>query len=85
MFSWAIAFLVIALIAGTLGFGVVARTEKVVFVVALTAFFVSAVLGVTQRGCHRPGRRPAKFGRSKNTLRNAQPSGAPHVARACLA
>ena len=85
MFGWAITFLIIALIAGALGFGVVAGTGKIVFVVALIAFLVSAILGVTQRGCHRFGRGPAKFGRSKNTLRNAQPSGAPRVARACLA
>ena len=84
MFSGRSPFLS-ALIAGTLGFGVVAGTGKIVFVVALIAFLVSAILGVTQRGCHRPGRRPAKFGRSKNTVRNAQPSGAPRVARACLA
>jgi uncharacterized membrane protein YtjA (UPF0391 family) len=54
MFSWAIAFLVIALIAGALGFGVVAGTAfaaaKIVFVVALIAFLISAVLGVTRRG-----------------------------------
>jgi uncharacterized membrane protein YtjA (UPF0391 family) len=54
MFSWAIAFLVIALIAGALGFGIVAGTAfaaaKVVFVVALIAFLISGVLGVTGRG-----------------------------------
>ena len=54
MFSWAIAFLVIALIAGALGFGVVAGTAfaaaKIVFVVALIAFFISGVLGLTGRG-----------------------------------
>ncbi len=54
MFSWAIAFLVIALIAGALCFGVVAGTAfaaaKIVFVVALIAFLISAVLGVTRRG-----------------------------------
>jgi uncharacterized membrane protein YtjA (UPF0391 family) len=54
MFSWAIAFLVIALIAGALGFGVVAGTAfaaaKIAFVVALIAFLISAVLGVTRRG-----------------------------------
>jgi uncharacterized membrane protein YtjA (UPF0391 family) len=54
MFSWAIPFLVIALIAGALGFGVVAGTAfaaaKIVFVVALVAFLISAVLGITRRG-----------------------------------
>jgi uncharacterized membrane protein YtjA (UPF0391 family) len=54
MFSWAIAFLVIALIAGALGFGVVAGTAfaaaKIVFVAALIAFLISGVLGLTRRG-----------------------------------
>jgi len=53
MFGWAIAFLIIALIAGALGFGVVAGTAfaaaKIVFVVALLAFLVSAVLGYSRR------------------------------------
>jgi uncharacterized membrane protein YtjA (UPF0391 family) len=51
MFGWAITFLIIALIAGALGFGVVAGTAfaaaKIIFVVAL---LISAVLGVTRRG-----------------------------------
>ena len=54
MFGWAITFLVIALIAGLLGFGVVAGTAfaaaKIVFVVALIAFLISGVLGFTSRG-----------------------------------
>jgi uncharacterized membrane protein YtjA (UPF0391 family) len=54
MFSRAIAFLIIALIAGALGFGVVAGTAfaaaKIIFVVALIAFLISAVLGFTRRG-----------------------------------
>ncbi len=49
MFGWALAFLVIALIAAALGFGVVAGTAfaaaKIVFVVALIAFLISGVLG----------------------------------------
>ena len=53
MFGWAIAFLVIALIAGALGFGVVAGTAfaaaKIVFVVALIAFLISGVLGYSRR------------------------------------
>jgi uncharacterized membrane protein YtjA (UPF0391 family) len=53
MFSWAIAFLIIALIAGALGFGVVAGTAlavaKIIFVLALLAFLISAVLGLTRR------------------------------------
>jgi len=54
MFGWAIAFLVIAVIAGLLGFGVVAGTAfasaKIVFVIALLAFFISGVLGIAGRG-----------------------------------
>jgi uncharacterized membrane protein YtjA (UPF0391 family) len=53
MFGWALAFLVIALIAAALGFGVVAGTAfaaaKIVFVVALIAFLISGVLGYTRR------------------------------------
>ena len=54
MFGWAIAFLVIALIAAALGFGVVAGTAfagaKIIFVAALFAFLVSAILGLSRRG-----------------------------------
>ena len=53
MFGWAITFLTIGLIAGALGFGVVAGTAftaaKIVFVVALLAFLISAVLGYSSR------------------------------------
>jgi uncharacterized membrane protein YtjA (UPF0391 family) len=53
MLSWAIAFLVIALVAAALGFGGVAGTAivaaKLVFAVAIIAFLVSAVLGVARR------------------------------------
>jgi uncharacterized membrane protein YtjA (UPF0391 family) len=49
MLSWAILFLVIALIAGVLGFGVVAGTTawiaKVLFVVFLILFIVSLIGG----------------------------------------
>ena len=54
MFGWAITFFIIALIAGLLGFGVVAGTAfaaaKIVFVVALIAFLFSGVLGISGRG-----------------------------------
>jgi uncharacterized membrane protein YtjA (UPF0391 family) len=54
MFSWAIAFLVIALIAAALGFGIVAGTAfaaaKIVFVVAVILFVISAALGFSRRG-----------------------------------
>ena len=78
MFGWAITFLVIALIAGLLGFGVVAGTAfaaaKIIFVVALVAFLISGVLGIhrTRHTLERIGaaparrRRPSKFGLGKN-------------------
>ena len=54
MVGWAIAFLVIALIAAALGFGALAGTAfaaaKIIFVAALFAFLVSAVLGLSHRG-----------------------------------
>jgi uncharacterized membrane protein YtjA (UPF0391 family) len=54
MLGWAIAFLVIALIAGALGFGVLAGTAfaaaKIIFVLALLAFLISAVVEVSRRG-----------------------------------
>jgi uncharacterized membrane protein YtjA (UPF0391 family) len=54
MLGWAIAFLVIALIAAALGLGVVAGTAlagaKIIFVAALFAFLVSAILGLSRRG-----------------------------------
>jgi uncharacterized membrane protein YtjA (UPF0391 family) len=53
MFSWAIAFLIIALIAAALGFGGLAGTAivaaKLIFVVAIILFLASAVLGLTRR------------------------------------
>ena len=49
MLSWAILFLVIALIAGVLGFGVVAGTAawiaKLLFVVFIVLFVVSLISG----------------------------------------
>jgi uncharacterized membrane protein YtjA (UPF0391 family) len=54
MLGWTIAFLVIALIAGALGFGVLAGTAfaaaKIIFVLALLAFLISAVVEVSRRG-----------------------------------
>ena len=50
MLSWAIFFLIIAIIAGVLGFGGLAGTavgiEKILVVLFLTLFVVSWVLGV---------------------------------------
>jgi len=49
MLSWALTFLVIALIAAVLGFGVLAGTAawaaKICFVVFLVVFVVSALMG----------------------------------------
>lgn len=49
MLSWAITFLIIALIAGVLGFGVIAGTSawiaKVLFLVFLVLFVVSLLSG----------------------------------------
>jgi len=49
MLSWALTFLIIALIAGVLGFGVVAGTAasiaKILFVVFLVLFFVGLIMG----------------------------------------
>jgi uncharacterized membrane protein YtjA (UPF0391 family) len=53
MLSWAILFLIIALIAGVLGFGVVAGTAawiaKVLFVVFIILFLVSLLTGRSAR------------------------------------
>jgi uncharacterized membrane protein YtjA (UPF0391 family) len=53
MLSWAIMFLVIALIAGVLGFGIVAGTAawiaKILFVVFLILFVVSLISGRSAR------------------------------------
>jgi uncharacterized membrane protein YtjA (UPF0391 family) len=50
MLSWVITFLVIALIAGVLGFGGVAGASiemaKIVFFIAVVLFLVSAVVGL---------------------------------------
>lgn len=49
MLGWAITFLIIALIAGVLGFGVVAGTAasiaKILFVVFLVLFVIGLVMG----------------------------------------
>lgn len=54
MLSWAITFLVIALIAAVLGFGGIAGTAiemaKLVFLVAIILFLASAVIGLLRRG-----------------------------------
>jgi uncharacterized membrane protein YtjA (UPF0391 family) len=50
MLSWAVTFLVIALIAAVLGFGGIAgvaiEAAKIVFFVAIALFVVSALVGL---------------------------------------
>lgn len=57
MLSWAVTFLVIALIAGVLGFGGVAivsiELAKIVFFVAIALFLISAIAGL-MRGRSAP-------------------------------
>jgi uncharacterized membrane protein YtjA (UPF0391 family) len=52
MLGWAVTFLVIALIAAVLGFGGIAgfavELAKIVFVVALILFVISAVVGLAR-------------------------------------
>jgi uncharacterized membrane protein YtjA (UPF0391 family) len=52
MLSWALTFLVIALVAGVLGFGVIAGTAaeiaKILFILFLILFVVSLVIGRTR-------------------------------------
>lgn len=54
MLSWALTFLVVALIAAVLGFGGIAGTAieiaKIIFFVAIILFLISAVLGFMRRG-----------------------------------
>lgn len=52
MIGWAITFLIIALIAGALGFGAIAGTAiefaKIIFFVAIILFAISAVIGLVR-------------------------------------
>jgi uncharacterized membrane protein YtjA (UPF0391 family) len=52
MFSWVVTFLVIALIAGVLGFGGVAGASieiaKAIFFIAIVLFLISAVVGLVR-------------------------------------
>jgi uncharacterized membrane protein YtjA (UPF0391 family) len=49
MLGWAVTFLIVALIAGVLGFGGVAivsvEIAKTIFVIAIILFLVSAIFG----------------------------------------
>jgi uncharacterized membrane protein YtjA (UPF0391 family) len=52
MLSWVVTFLIIALIAGILGFGGIAGASieiaKVIFFIAVVLFLVSAVIGLAR-------------------------------------
>ena len=52
MFGWVVTFLIVALIAGILGFGGVAGASieiaKVIFFIAVVLFLVSAVVGLAR-------------------------------------
>jgi uncharacterized membrane protein YtjA (UPF0391 family) len=52
MFGWVVTFLIVALIAGILGFGGIAGASieiaKIIFLIAIVLFLVSAVIGVTR-------------------------------------
>ncbi len=52
MLSWVLTFLIIALIAGVLGFGGIAGASveiaKIIFFIAIVLFLVSAVFGVVR-------------------------------------
>jgi uncharacterized membrane protein YtjA (UPF0391 family) len=52
MLSWVVTFLIIALIAGILGFGGIAGASveiaKAIFLIAVVLFIVSAVVGVVR-------------------------------------
>ncbi len=52
MLSWVLTFLVIALIAGILGFGGIAGASveiaKIIFFIAVVLFLISAVTGIVR-------------------------------------
>jgi uncharacterized membrane protein YtjA (UPF0391 family) len=52
MLGWVVTFLIVALIAGILGFGGIAGASieiaKIIFFVAVVLFLVSAVVGVSR-------------------------------------
>jgi uncharacterized membrane protein YtjA (UPF0391 family) len=52
MFSWVITFLIVALIAGILGFGGIAGASieiaKAIFFIAIILFLISAVVGLVR-------------------------------------
>ncbi len=52
MFGWVVTFLIVALIAGVLGFGGVAGASieiaKAIFFIAILLFLISAVVGLVR-------------------------------------
>jgi uncharacterized membrane protein YtjA (UPF0391 family) len=52
MLSWVVTFLVVALIAGILGFGGIAGASveiaKIIFFIAIVLFLISAVVGLAR-------------------------------------
>ena len=52
MLSWVVTFLIIALVAGLLGFGCIAGASieiaKVIFFIAIVLFLISAVIGLAR-------------------------------------
>ena len=54
MLSWVVTFLIIALIAGVLGFGGIAGASigiaKIIFFIAIVLFLLSLLTGVVRRG-----------------------------------
>jgi uncharacterized membrane protein YtjA (UPF0391 family) len=52
MLGWVVTFLIIALVAGVLGFGGIAGASveiaKIIFFIAVVLFLVSAVVGVSR-------------------------------------
>jgi uncharacterized membrane protein YtjA (UPF0391 family) len=52
MLGWVVTFLIVALIAGILGFGGVAGASieiaKIIFFIAIVLFVVSAIIGVAR-------------------------------------
>jgi uncharacterized membrane protein YtjA (UPF0391 family) len=52
MFGWVVTFLIVALIAGILGFGGVAGASieiaKIIFFIAVVLFLISAVFGLVR-------------------------------------
>ena len=52
MLGWVVTFLIVALIAGILGFGGIAgasiEVAKIIFFIAIVLFLISAVVGLVQ-------------------------------------